>query len=395
MEPARFTYPSPGFSQYWNKGRGKALLKLLDSIPEEPEIKACLPLLFQADDLADAVIREVYQTMGFQQANTLIDTALEHYPVIPEETPESLQQLLHEFHHIPEWLNNEKMEIGAALCRRAGVAAFIVLRNYCLMGGYESSAINKPLIFTEALRKGAAKRIAETTEFWVNATGEKALSQGAIGFRHTFKIRLMHAYARVSVQAMPDWDTAAWGKPINDWDMLATNLGFSIVFLNGLNNLGIKSTVEEEEGLFHFWKYTGFLLGIPEDLLPDTKVEAIRELYKWTMCQPPADNDTCLLAESLMNEPIYASFPKRKWQKQLALNIHLSYNHYFLGKASCRNMGLPETKLTFIPYLTKYSRAINESLVALSSFYKKRQLRSGRQKQLSVIRKYLNITTGD
>lgn len=392
MEPSRFTFPSPGFSRYWNEGRGKSMLKQLTSVPQENEIRACIPLLFQCDELADAVIREVYQKMGFRSANELIDQTLEHYPAISDNVPESLQQLLHAFHCIPDWLERTKAETGATLCRRAGVNAFIVLRNYCLMGGYESAAINKPLIFTEALQKGASKRITETTEFWYNATGEQALLQQGPGFKHALKIRLMHAYARVSVEAMSDWDTAAWGKPINHWDMVATNLGFSIVFLDGLKSLGIKPTVEEEEGLFHLWKYLGYLLGIPENLLPNTKTEAIRELYLWTMSQPPADADTCSLAESLMNEPINASFPKRKWQKKLALQVHLSYNQFFLGKTSCQNMGLPKSKLTWVPYLTKFTRSASE-LFAFNKGYRKKQSYSGRKKQLAIINKYLRSNT--
>ncbi len=55
------------------------------------------------------------------------------------------------------------------------------------MGGYESSAINKPLIYTQALKKGAAKRMAETVEFWVHVTGEDAMQRDGIGFKSAIK----------------------------------------------------------------------------------------------------------------------------------------------------------------------------------------------------------------
>ena len=257
MIPNRFTYPSPGFDFYWKHGRGRKMIQQLGTIPEKEEIEQRIPLLFEFDQLADEVVRETYLKLGYQQTeillNTIFETGIETVP----EAPECLTKLFQEVTTIPEWLDWGKVEQGSAFCRRSGPFGLIVLRNYCLMGGYESAAINKPLIFTGALKKGDAKRIAETTEFWVAITNQNALKETENGFKHAIKVRLLHAYARVSVRQLPEWNSQAWGEPINQWDMIATNLGFSLVFMEGLKNLGLKPRKNEIEGLFHLWKYVG------------------------------------------------------------------------------------------------------------------------------------------
>src|SRR5690554_6844615 len=61
------------------------------------------------------------------------------------------------------------------------------------------------------------------------------------------------------------------GQPINWWDRTTTPNGFTLVLLHGLKKLGNFFTEEEELGMFHLWKYISYLLGVPEEYLPDNK----------------------------------------------------------------------------------------------------------------------------
>jgi len=358
--PKRYHYPSPGFTQYWTTGRGKKLAEVIgQQFPDEHAIRTQIPWLLETDQLADRVIREVVRVHGFADTQAWIAAGLAgaDNPKIP--TP--LQELIDFNLRKPDWLDADLLEKGARLCRRSGAGGLLVLRNYCLMGGYESAAINKPLIFTEALKKGAAKRMAETTEFWVRIIGENAYSATGPAIRECIQVRLMHAYARVTILERSDWKTEDWGQPLNQWDMIATNLGFSIVFIDGLRMLGMQADPEEVKGLFHFWKYTGYLLGIPENLLPDNEADAIRALYSWTITQPPADADTQALARALMNEPLTSNYPVRSWQKKRVVQMHLGYNYFFLGRRSCEAMGLPVKGWTIYPILQRLITRAQES----------------------------------
>lgn len=387
MIPTRFHYPSPGFSIYWKTGNGKKLAeRLTGKFPEKQEIADFIPRLFETDQAADQVIREVYQAHGFRQADQWIEELLAGKK---PECPPSLTALVEQVLAIPSWVNPELLESGAALCRRSGSLGLMVLRNYCLMGGYESSAINKPLVFTGALKKGAAKRLTETTEFWVRIVGENAITDPQIGLKECLKIRLMHAYARVSILDEGKWQEADWGAPLNQWDMLATNLGFSIIFLDGLRKLGMKPTEHEVSGLFHFWKYVGYLLGTPVDYFPETESDAIRAIYAWTISQAPADEDTISLARALTLEPVEGPFPSKNWQKRLVYKTHLGYNWFFLGETSCKTMQLPKTSWRIYPPILRFFIARGQPLALRSEKSYRRSVLRNRKLQKKIVNSYL------
>jgi hypothetical protein len=381
LTPTRFIYPSPDFDYYWKQGHGKKMIAKLDKIPTQTEIEKHIPKLFEFDSLADEVIRDIYLKNGFKEADNLIQNALKNGIDSVPDAPICLQNLFSEMEKTPDWLDPQILKNGVDFCQRGAAFGLMVLRNYSLMGGYESAAINKPLIFTGALKKGSVKRITDTTEFWINITGNNALNRFEAGFESCLKTRLMHAYARVSILNDPNWETESWGIPLNAWDMIATNLGFSLVYLNGLNLLGYKASSKDIEGLFHFWKYVGHLIGIPPSYLPNTEKEAIEALYSWTITQPPGDEDTKTLAIALMNEPFKANFPKYYWQKKFVVQSHLAYNHFFLGKRSCENMKLPKSKLWFLPYIAKYLNHLNEFIAYKNEFFMKRRIKKGRNQQ--------------
>lgn len=387
--PERFTTNTTSFANYWENGIGKLLLHKLDVKPDLKEAEKFIPLLFEYDKTADDVVKEIYLRDGFYKGHTLInhylDNGIEDENISPE-----IKKLFNEIEYLPEWLDKDLLAAGSALCRRAGASSLIVLRDYCLMGGYESAAINKPLIFTGALKKGAVKRLAETLEFWVNITGENALERDEIGFKSVIKTRMIHSFSRVNILEKTDWDTNKWGIPLNQWDMLATQLGFSLVYLVGLRKIGFKPDDQEIAGLFHFWKYIGYLLGIPEKYLPDNEKEAVKALYLWTMTQSAADNDSIALAHALTAEPFLVSFPKYKISKKLLQQSHLAYNYFFLGDISCQSLQLPRSFLGWVVKLSVIVNQLKQASITSPKKYRK-MVEKGRKEQEKVKYIYLHI----
>lgn len=342
--PYRYKINESSFAHYWREGVGVELLQKLGYIPDLDFAEQLIPFLYEWDRDGDQVVIDIHEKIGFVQGNSSLTNYL-NGKSLPNNEKLVWQSFFDKINLQPEWLDPQKLQLGAELSRRSGLSALIVLRDYCLMGGYESAAINKPLIYTGALKKGAVKRLRDTVNFWVYITKENGLAPNSEGFRQVFLTRFIHSYSRVQILKHTDWESDKWGIPINIWDMLATNLGFSLVFLVGLRKIGIQPTDDEIEGLFHFWKYVGYLLGIPLQLLPDNEIEAIEALYYWTMTQREGDADSKLLAEALQQEPLIANYPKNKLMRMMMREVHLFYNHFLLGEYSCNILGLPETKV--------------------------------------------------
>lgn len=342
--PYRYKINESSFAYYWKEGPGVALLQKLGYTPDIAKAESYIPYLFTWDEQGDRLVSDLHEKIGFKQGNHSLGEYLKG-----SLTDIFQKQIWDDFFasidFSPLWLDRKKLQYGAELCRRAGLSALIVLRDYCLMGGYESAAINKPLIYTGALKKGAVKRLTDTVNFWVHITQENGLPPSSEGFYQIFLTRAIHSFSRINILKHTSWDSSKWGVPINLWDMLATNLGFSMVFLVGLRRMGIQPSKQEIEGLFHFWKYVGHLLGIPLHLLPETEEQAIESLYLWTMTQREGDEDSKLLAAALKDEPVHAGYPTNKVMRLMMREIHLFYNHFLLGDYSCQLLGLPNTKI--------------------------------------------------
>ncbi len=339
--PERYsTENSTSFSSYWKKSKFNLLPYFISDVSLE-ESKSYIPLYFQVDTLGDEVAKHYFSNKSFGEAIGKLHHDFSLFPSNQKDLSLETVQLFEQFHKVPDWVDFDKINYGAAYCNRCGTAALSVLRNYCLMGGYESSAINKPLIFTQALHKGAVKRLSDTVDFWMNTTAINGLKPKQTGIYAILTTRLIHSYSRLQIEKSTDWKSELWGRPINLWDMLATNLGFSIAFIDGLAKLKLPPSNEELSAVLHLWKYAGYLIGIPLDLLPDTPEQAAKQLYLWSKTQKGIDQDSKDLAWALYDEPLRVSFTNNRFMKWFVQKTNIGYNEVLLGSKSRSNLGLP------------------------------------------------------
>ncbi|SEM16156.1 hypothetical protein SAMN05421856_101473 [Chryseobacterium taichungense] len=380
---------APHFKDFWTKGNGKKLIEFSGAEVSFKNFDKFSPYFYHVDELGDMVVKDIYLTKNFREASREIEEYIRNGIPDNEKNPESIKQMFSQTETIPEWLNNDLLKSGAELCMRANLDSLISLRDYCLIGGYDFAYLNKPLIVTEALKKGAVKRLSETLDFWVNVTRYNALEIHHKGYEFAIKTRIIHSYARLSIRKhYKDWDTENWGEPINSWDMMATYIGFSLVFLHSLHKLGNTFSVQEEQGLFHLWKYIGYLLGIPENLLPENKKQATEFFYLWTSVQPPADKDSVLLAHSLLNESLENPILKYKFQRRNLRYLHICCTWFLLDEDVCKRLQIPEVSNKKVFPVSK--RIINKIYDKMVS--RNQRIRKGNKDQMKVLTDYLSIT---
>jgi len=380
---------APHFRNFWSTGNGKLLAGFSGAELSFADFSKFAPYYYQVDETGDQVVRDIYFTKGFHEGSKEMEQYIRHG--IPEEAdvPDSVRQLFLQTESIPGWLDHGLLRAGAELCMRSNLDALISLRDYCLMGGYDFAYLNKPLIATGALKKGAVKRLSETLDFWVNVTRYNALEIHHKGYEFAIKTRLIHSYARLSIRKhIRDWDTETWGEPINSWDMIATYTGFSLVFMHSLHKLGNTFSEEEEKGLFHLWKYVGYLLGIPEDLLADNKKQATEYFHLWTSVQPPADQDSVLLAHSLLDESLQNPILKYPFQRRNLRYLHICCTWFLLDDEVCHRLQIPEVPgRKMFPLTKRFINGIYDRTVS-----RKARIAKGNKDQMKVLQDYLGIT---
>ena len=380
--PERYsTENNHSFSSYWKPTNDNLLPKFLPDVSLK-ESEQLIPLYFQVDELGDTVAKEYFTNKPFGEAIGTLHRDFSMYPSNKENLSEAAQQLFKQLTDIPTWVNFDLINRAATYCNRCGTSALSVLRNYCLMGGYESSAINKPLIFTQSLHKGAVKRLADTVDFWMHVTEVNGLKPQQKGIYSILTTRLIHSYSRLQIEKSPDWKPELWGRPINLWDMLATNLGFSIAFMDGLSKLKLPPTNEELNAVLNLWKYVGYLLGIPLELLPDTGEEAAKQLYLWSKTQKGIDQDSKNLAWALYEEPKMVTFTNNAFMKWFVQKTNVGYNEVLLGSESRSALGLPYSKGKYwILLLNKINHYFDKKAKSNSRSYLKVALRGRKQQE--------------
>lgn len=342
-------------------------------------------LYYEVDTLGDAAARDLFFSMPFAQAYTLLERCAVEGVDAHTDVPKSVKDLFKQMQSTPDWLNKDLLYKGAELCMRAGLNALVVLRDFTLMGGYDYAYLNKPLIFTGALKKGAVKRLTDTLDFWVNVTRTNALGPHAKGYQFCAKTRMIHSYSRLMIMdKMKNWNTEEWGLPVNSWDMIATYIGFSLTFSLGLKKLGMQISEEEELGLFHLWKYVGYLIGIPADYIPVNAKEATEQFYLWSSIQPSSDADSVMLAHSLLNENLESTIYKHMYMRRRLRYLHICCNWFLLDKETNKRLQIPEVhfKNIFPRLLVARNKRVRHTSV-------EKQIAKGDKAQKKVLSDYL------
>ncbi len=398
MQAKPIFYNSEHFKKFWNEGNGKELINWTGTTPNIKNFEKYSHLYYEVDELGDDVVKDTYLKLPYNEASALVQSYTKNKISESDNAPESLKRMFLQMQNIPNWFDEDLANIGARFNMRTGTNALIILRDFTLMGGYDYAYLNKPLIFTGALKKGAVKRLKDTLEFWVHVTRENALKTNSEAYQLIVRTRLMHSYARLTIKKKVEhWNYEKWGEPINSWDMIATYTGFSLVFMQGLKKLGIKITEDEEKGVFHLWKYIGYLLGIPAEYLPENRQEAVNQLYLWSSLQDKSDEDSVQLARALLDENLTNTIYKFQFQRKLLLNLHQSMNWFMLDKEVNERLRIPAVSFPSIfPKMVIQANKISQKSFDIKKpeGYNK-LVELGNKNQMKVLDDYIKHTPKD
>ncbi|MDI3387509.1 oxygenase MpaB family protein [Streptomyces sp. B-S-A8] len=237
---------------------------------DEPLMERVGQALLERDELGAALAEAMRLPAGDpgRVTHAQIGRALLAAPDVPRELPPALRELLDQATAVPDWVDWDRIERGAAAYRYLGRNAGDVLTLLSLIGGYRFGGPPDLLVRTGGLTGGTTlRRLGETTK-WTNAvTRAGGLWPGAEGWRLTVHVRAMHAL--VNARFEPRWDTARWGLPVNQADQAATLGLFDGTVIVGCLGLGVRLTRVQRDDLMHLWRYVGWLMGVSPQWLTD------------------------------------------------------------------------------------------------------------------------------
>lgn len=358
--------------------------------PDAAEWQAIGESLLRGDAAMDRLVGWMVDE-GLSRSKPLFDRLARDGLAAVPDAPPPLREFFAAVETTPAWVDQARLTEGARVSGIAGRTGMDVLRDLGLLAGYQASAINRTLVLTGALEKGAQRRVAETTKWWIDCTRPGGMARGAPGWVGTLQVRLVHALVRRHVARDPAWDAAWYGLPVNQGDMHATYLAFSVIYLLGQRALGVPLTRTEGADLMHLWRYIAWLMGVEDRWLHDSEAAGRRALYHNLLSQAPPDESSRLLGRALKDEPLQRHYANLAWLRgRWNRAKHLSIARTFVGRDGMRALGLPSAVLPWYPLLTVPPRLVWHGLLRALPGGREYLIRRG----LAAQRDYLPVLFG-
>lgn len=308
-----------------------------------------------------ALIRQIEQ--GYAQADPLVDQLitdgirLDQLLKQPDLHPHgaALQQQMQQL--LPD-IDPEMVRRGAAAYRRYPLLQIWLLRNVALMAGYSIPALSVPLLHTGALVKQALPRLYRTYEFIQAVSRDDALEIGGIAWQHCVQVRQIHAHVRNSLSGkdlnspqqstsgQSGWDQDYWGLPLNQSDMIATQLQFSLLIMLGYRGFGASLSADEQAGIDMLWRQISVWLGVDLALIPADTSQALAWLYAYVSTQRLDYSTGRPLAQALHDLPKQLMGQDSRLA-QWTESVNASITRLLVGDDIADGLGLPKPTARF------------------------------------------------
>ncbi|WP_420442157.1 oxygenase MpaB family protein [Candidatus Palauibacter sp.] len=285
------------------------------------------------DPAADAVIDEMAGVSSPARVHRIISAALENYhdmpssgDGVPGHIPDALQNLIADAAVVPGWydpkisrvatrafLNNSDMVLGA-------------LVGGAIIEGF-STLISKSFRIRSRIMTNGVRRLKQNLLQLVEQYLPGGIEPGGDGWKLSLRIRLVHAQVRRMLRDFDGttdvWDQSVHGLPLHASHMLLGASAFSARLMQHVSTLGGDLSDRDVEAYVHVWRYTGHLMGVPDEILFRDFESAVRWFEIGSLCEPPPDEDGIIMANSIINSaPIVLGFTEPEERRAMARYLY-------------------------------------------------------------------------
>ena len=177
---------------------------------------------------------------------------------------------------LPDWVDQEQLRRGQEVFLTYTPVASLALYYRSLIAGFSIPKIAAVIRATAYLSPPsrpdqALQRLLDTGELTAACIGLglDPIMPGGLGWKTALYVRVLHAkvrYALLRRKGDRKWDSDTLGLPINQEDMAATLLAFSVNVLDGIDIIaGIPVREQERLDYLALWRYLGWLLGVESE----------------------------------------------------------------------------------------------------------------------------------
>ena len=270
------------------------------------------------DPVADALV-DFLDTLPRGESARLIGLGMQGCDdAALQAAPEPVRAFFDSCYRTPAWLDIPSFRPGYRLFHRntslvlAGMVAGVLVEGF-------TTNIAKSFFITGRLRDQGIRRLKQNNRHMLEIFMPGGLDRHGDGWTLSVRIRIVHATIRRLLSRSDEWDIAELGTPISAAHVGFAISSFSARLLQHLKKLGGSFDDEERKGFMAVWRYSGYLMGVPETILFEDEEEALEIIRIGALCEPPISLESLVMATALINSaPLFAGLTERNARRRLA-----------------------------------------------------------------------------
>lgn len=270
------------------------------------------------DPVADAMVADL-AALGSEESSRLIRAGMHG----DDETtlrgaPASVRAFFESCANPPEWVDYSAFLPGCRMFHRNTRLVLAGMVGGVLVEGF-STNIAKSFFLTGKLRDQGVRRLKQNNRHMLEIFMPGGMELHNDGWTHSVRVRLVHAKIRTLIANSGEWDVDELGTPISSAHVGFAVSSFSARLLHHLERLGAKFDEEERRSFMAVWRYSGYLMGIPETILFRDERDALEIFRIGRICEPAPSLESAVLASSLINSaPLFAGMDESRARRKLA-----------------------------------------------------------------------------
>ncbi len=257
----------------------------------------------------------------------------------------------------------DRLERGGGVLMQNAFLSALALLAKSLNEGYAAPNLSIILAMSDNLRRMPYTRLLGVLQMVINVCNSAAFDRCGNALVTAQKLRLLHAGVRLIVRdpanrlpGFPEGYPRDLGRyeaihqvPVNLEDMLGTIMGFSLLVIGGMRNLGASLSDRDAEDFYYVWRVFGQAMGIhppgepdSSDFIPATLAEA-REFYAayGRRHYVPAEENPEGVALAQANVDLMNALLPQTPLRKLGLKIvPRVYMQKLMGKEAMRRVGI-------------------------------------------------------
>ena len=292
------------------------------------------------DPLGDAMVEDLAE-LSPAESHRLLKAAMQQED---EETlrnaPASLREFFREVETPPEWLDYATFAPSVRMFHRNSSVILASFVAGVLIEGFTTN-IAKSFHITGRVRDQGIRRLGQNNRHIMEIFFPNGMYRHGDGWKLSVRIRLVHAQTRRLLRSSEEWDAEAWGLPISAAHLGYAVSAFSARLLKHMKTLGARYNDEEYASFMAVWRYSGYLMGIPETILFHDADEALELFDIGRMCEPDCPIESVVMAHSLVNSaPLIAGIIAPAERRKLAQYVY-RVSRGLIGKETADKLQYP------------------------------------------------------